>query len=197
MSALALQLDAHDHPVSDHMDAESLCRPYHPIKDTALFDSGNEKSFGSLVALHFLLAASYTLHLCTRWSSVYAKLPSSDTSLPTRGIVNTTNATIEENAAASAEVSNLATNGLVLPFAKRVHKKMLIFSVANIVSNVIMGLSWLFWMLANVLLSRSAADGDNTILSGANIEKLKESGNLNLFRTPPFSPCFLWACLAL
>ena len=161
------------------MDAESLCRPYYPIKDTTLFDSANKASFGSLVALHFLLAASYTLHLCTRWSSVYAKWPSSETSLPPRGIAGTTNANIEGGAAAPAKVSNLATDGLVLPFAKRVHKKMLIFTVANIVSNVIIGLSWLFWMLSNVLLSDSAVKGDDTILSGANIERLNASGKMN------------------
>ena len=174
---IALVLDAD--PVSDHMDAESLCRPYYPIKDTTLFDRANKASFGSLVALHFLLAASYTLHLCTRWSSVYAKWPSSETSLPPRGIAGTTNANIEGGAAAPSEVSNLATDGLVLPFAKRVHKKMLIFTVANIVSNVIIGLSWLFWMLGNVLLSDSAVEGNDTILSGANIERLNASGKMN------------------
>jgi hypothetical protein len=161
------------------MDAESLCRPYYPIKDTALFGSANKKSFGSLVALHFLLAAGYTLHLCTRWSSVYAKLPSSRTSLPPPRISDTTNANIKGSAAAPAEASNLAADGRVLPLAKRVHKKMLIFTIANIVSNFIMGLSWLFWMFGNVLLSDSAAKGNETILSGASIEKLNASGKMN------------------
>ena len=99
------------------------------IADPELYRRESRANFGSLVGLHYLLAALYALHMYTRWSCNYKKSDG------------------EEGASSGQAPATFSS------FTSRIRMKLFVFSVANIFSNLLIGTSWLLWLLGNLFIS--------------------------------------------
>jgi hypothetical protein len=117
-------------------DAQSLCSPFYPIADFDRYQSQAKAHFGLLIALHFIQALVYALHLLTRWSHDYLK---NDKSRSLHGANE--------------------TNNFLSMSPPKIHKKLVTFSVANCIANLLLGLSWLFWLIGKLLTSRAGRVG--------------------------------------
>jgi hypothetical protein len=172
--------------------AESLCSPLYPVANAALYQEENRSGFGTLVALHFFLAAIYAFHLFVRWSSDYSKIVGvSDTTAPcppppppTKLIVtivelqastlddgpNASASCLEQpsggvrNSAAEISIPQIQVRETRTPFFARIHKKLFLFSVANFASNILLGTSWLFWVLGNLSISDIESNDVQTLI---------------------------------
>jgi hypothetical protein len=140
--------------------AEGWCQEFYPIEDPALYDTESRYSFGILVGLHFVLASMYACHMYLRWTTDYVKTGA----FVPKQTLDAAHMDVIAARPASADVGSILaapSTARFSAFASRVRTKLFVFSVASVLSNVLIGTSWLFWLLGNLKLSDRKSSNEN------------------------------------
>ena len=142
--------------------AESKCQEFYPIADPALYRKESSYGFGTLVGLHFALASMYAFHMYLRWTSDYVKpggfVPKQTSAAVRMDVIAAQPASAELDA---TKIPAIPSTAWFSAFTSRVRTKLFVFTVASVLSNVLIGSSWLFWLLGNLKLADRTSSIEN------------------------------------